>query len=178
METQRLEFQKNNEGSFNIFNQNNECIGLIRKERVGRFMHWCHIIRPQDVGLGYLLLSPGCQDEIRSFEKMVNAQERKVSPETPSKERNLGTVQISSKVLYDDFVEILKLLDAEIVMKRPSMSVEGATNFLLKSSHFKKLNEGDLIPGYCPILERHFYDGGRVKGEVILKGVEEVGRHD
>lgn len=61
---------------FEIYNSKDEFLGLIRKERVGAHIHWCHVITKEMFfdSLGNLLpnvdyfsFSAGCQDEMREF---------------------------------------------------------------------------------------------------------------
>ena len=60
-----------------IYNKDGDHIGMIRKERNGRFMHW-NLIIPLDLmetlvnRKQYLSFSPGCQDEIREFCRKLN----------------------------------------------------------------------------------------------------------
>ena len=76
----RLDIRKvetEGETMYIIYNKAGDYIGMIRKERNGKFMHW-NLIIPLDLmetlvnTKQYLSFSPGCQDEIREFCKELN----------------------------------------------------------------------------------------------------------
>jgi len=56
--------------TFQVFNNKDELIGLVRKERVGQYLHWCFVVPKylfDNIYTEYYQYSSGCQDEIREF---------------------------------------------------------------------------------------------------------------
>jgi hypothetical protein len=52
--------------AYYIYNSTDQCLGMIKKHRVGRFMHWCFF--PSKVeNIGDLWFSNGCLKEISQF---------------------------------------------------------------------------------------------------------------
>ena len=66
----RLNFEKAEEDNgrvyYNIINLKDEFLGQIKRERVGRFMHWCFVPIPESTD-DYCYFSNGCLKEIVSF---------------------------------------------------------------------------------------------------------------
>lgn len=55
---------------YNVINSSGVLIGMVRKERVGSYYHWCFIYDKElfnNPEVDYYFISPGCQDEIREF---------------------------------------------------------------------------------------------------------------
>ena len=53
---------------YNIWNDKEEFLGAIAKQRVGAYMHWCFF--PEQLEeIGDLWFTAGCMDEIRQFMK-------------------------------------------------------------------------------------------------------------
>lgn len=67
--------------TYSVINSRLELIGVIRKERTGRFIHWCFVFPSSLIDdlhdkQRYIFLSPGCQDEIREFCKELNGRKK------------------------------------------------------------------------------------------------------
>lgn len=50
------------------FNKKGEKLGILHKENVGQFQHWCWY---QEEGIS---MSPGCLDEVRAVQKRLGAK--------------------------------------------------------------------------------------------------------
>ncbi len=78
-----LDFEKILSGKLHVIrNQKGELIGHIKKERTGRFMHYCLVISTKLMlsmisNQQYLIFSPGCQDEIREYCRKLNGRKKK-----------------------------------------------------------------------------------------------------
>jgi len=62
-----LTFLKNKNEEYEITNDKGQFLGLIKKQRVGTYLHWCFF--PDEAPLGDLWFSAGCMDQIREFMK-------------------------------------------------------------------------------------------------------------
>jgi hypothetical protein len=69
-----MEFRKDFEDLYNVYNKENEQLGYLKYERVGRFMHWCWY-QHRDIRM-----CPGCLESIREIQKsLINRRNKKRS---------------------------------------------------------------------------------------------------
>jgi len=59
---------------FEVYNDKEENICAIRRVRTGQWMHWSIVVESFHLDGGYIIISPGCQDEIRAECKKLNSQ--------------------------------------------------------------------------------------------------------
>jgi len=72
--TEHLEFRKEFEDFYNLYNILGQQLGHLRYERVGRHMHWCLYLH-QDIRM-----SPGCLQNVRDTQKrLINIRNKKLS---------------------------------------------------------------------------------------------------
>lgn len=67
----RLTWRRTDTGSWNCYNESEEWLGNLSRQRVGRHIHWCW---RQAAGV---IMSPGCLDEVRDKQKELFKQRKK-----------------------------------------------------------------------------------------------------
>ena len=63
MSEKRLTFKEVDRDCYNIINNKEQMLGVIKKQRVGRFMHWAFLPAPTKM-IGELWFTNGCLKEI------------------------------------------------------------------------------------------------------------------
>lgn len=63
MSEKRLTFTLSERDCYNITNTSNQLLGVIKRQRVGKFMHWCFLPAPINM-LGEMWFTNGCLKEI------------------------------------------------------------------------------------------------------------------